>query len=290
MAKTGTPFISLLEPSKLEGYDRSKPHDQQKASIPRAFMDAMEVREEVFVREQGVPLEFEHDKDDAKSLHWVIYTSVNRIIDHEIKDPKTGAVIQPKRSETRSVPIGTLRCVPFPHPPHPQPGGRYVDNVLQNEEVNTLDAKQMARRTSSLPYGHDAPTSLHDGQEPYMKLGRLAVLKPYRKMNVGAQLWAAARQYLIEHPDYYNPSVTKLGLDALDAHGVNDIPRWKGLVCVHAQDGVKDVWARWGFQVDDLMGEWWEEGIRHVGMFQRLPLPPRQIQIDARGPPPLRLA
>ncbi|KAF3006375.1 hypothetical protein G7054_g5847 [Neopestalotiopsis clavispora] len=288
MANSGTPFISCLEPTKLDWYDRSKPHDQQDPSIPRAFMDAMEVREEVFVKEQGVPLEFEHDKDDGRSLHWVIYTSVNQILDHEIKDPDTGAIIQRKRSETRSVPIGTLRAVPFPHPPHPQPGGYYVDNVLQNEEINTLTASQERRRTSLLPYGYDAPTTFHDGQEPYMKLGRLAVLKPYRKMNVAAQLWAAARQWLMEHPNYFNPSVSNLGLDALAARGADDVPIWNGLVCVHAQDDVKDVWAKWGFAVDERMGEWWEEGIRHVGMWQRLPLPPRQVTTQL--PEPLRLA
>lgn len=46
--------------------------------------------------------------------------------------------------------------------------------------------------------------------------------------------------------------------------------RWNGLVCVHAQKQVVPFWEKFGFKVDDEMGEWWEEGIPHVGMFNRL--------------------
>ncbi|KAH6646783.1 acyl-CoA N-acyltransferase [Truncatella angustata] len=268
----GTPFINRLEPSNLDGYDRLKPHDQQDPSVPRTFMDAMEVREAVFVEEQGVPLEFEKDKDDPRSIHWVIYASSRRVVEPEVKDPETGEQIQPRRSETRSVPIGTLRVVPFPHPPHPQPGGRYVDNVLQNEEVSTLTPKQEDRLTSRLPYGIDPPTTHHDGKEAYVKVGRLAVVKEYRGHHIAGQLWAAARDWLVDHPHFFNPSVSELGLDALRAENGGEVPRWNGLVCVHAQETVAPLWRKWGFQEDDAMGKWWEEGIPHVGMFQRLPV------------------
>ncbi|KAI1873695.1 uncharacterized protein JN550_002964 [Neoarthrinium moseri] len=252
----GTPFISLLEPTKLDGYDRGKPHDQQPASIPRVFMDAMEVRESVFVREQGVPLEFEHDGDDARSLHWVVYASVNQVVAQERRDA-AGNVVQPRRSSTRTQPIGTVRLVPFPHPPHPERGGRYVDNLLQNE----------AELASSLTASQEA------------RIGRLAVVKEFRGHRIAGQLWAAARAWLENNQDYFNPSVQELGLDALKA-GVNDVPRWNGLVGVHAQEDVVPVWERWGFQVDEGMGRWWEEGIPHVGMFLRLKLKDKPITIS----------
>jgi hypothetical protein len=67
----GTPFITFLGPSDLSGYDRTKRHNEQPAHIPKTFIDAMEVREEVFVKEQGVPLTNEFDSDDSRSCHWV---------------------------------------------------------------------------------------------------------------------------------------------------------------------------------------------------------------------------
>jgi hypothetical protein len=48
------------------------------------------------------------------------------------------------------------------------------------------------------------------------------------------------------------------------------IPRWNGLICVHAQEQVAGFWERNGFKIDEGMGRWSEEGIQHVGMFQRL--------------------
>lgn len=67
----GTPFIQFLGPSNLDGYNRTKASSEQPDSIPKTFLDAMEVREEVFVREQKVPLQNEFDSDDARAYHWV---------------------------------------------------------------------------------------------------------------------------------------------------------------------------------------------------------------------------
>ncbi|KAI1748528.1 hypothetical protein F4782DRAFT_516942 [Xylaria castorea] len=130
----GTPFITLLEPTKLDGYDPRLPHDRQASYIPSPFKDAMEVRERVFVSEQGCPMEFEHDADDARSCHWIMYASVNTTTQAEQRDPQTLDVVRPRRSITQTIPIGTLRIVPFPHPPHPPDGARYVGGVLQSGE------------------------------------------------------------------------------------------------------------------------------------------------------------
>lgn len=67
----GTPFCTFLGPSNLDAYDSKLYSSQQPESIPKTFLDAMEVREEVFVKEQGVPLENEFDSDDARACHWV---------------------------------------------------------------------------------------------------------------------------------------------------------------------------------------------------------------------------
>lgn len=75
----GTPFIQFLGPTNLDGYDRKRRSSEQPASIPKTFLDAMEVREQVFVEEQKVPLENEFDSDDARSCHWVSYFYITEL-------------------------------------------------------------------------------------------------------------------------------------------------------------------------------------------------------------------
>ncbi|KAK7949002.1 acetyltransferase [Apiospora aurea] len=327
----GTPFISLLEPSKLDDYDRTKPHDQQPCPVPKVFRDAMSVREAVFVDEQRMPLEFEYDNDDPRSCHWVVYASVSKVVELEQVDPDTGLILRPRRSETHTLPIGTMRIVPFPHPPHPQPDGWYEDYKLVDRpgtktnngrgngnddkkhsggaggaavkdslDGNGSDESKMTpfppfptsmepaaptttATTSSAPSALAAPgvagadpglgdraTTFHDGQEPYVKVGRLAVLPAYRGRHMAGQLWVAARRWLETHPRYFDPSVTEKGMDALNAEQASEIPRWGGLVCAHAQEAVIKTYERWGFKVDEGMGRWYEEGVPHVGMFLRL--------------------
>ena len=68
---SATPFIAFQGPTNLDGYERKGKPSEQPASIPQTFLDAMDVREQVFVIEQGVPLENEFDSDDARACHWV---------------------------------------------------------------------------------------------------------------------------------------------------------------------------------------------------------------------------
>ena len=202
------------------------------------------------------------------------------------RNPSTGEVIQPKKSETESVPIGTMRIVPFPHPPHPRDGDVYVDNVLQERDgVKVVDGEngepvsppgvlselEVERNSAVQPFGHDRATSLHDGEEPYVKLGRLAVIPDYRGRKISYQLWLAARKWLEDNPSYFDPSVKELGLDQLKVGGpASQVPKWKGLICCHSQTAVVQTYLKWGFVVDERMGTWYEEGIPHVGMFMRL--------------------
>ena len=115
-------FVDFIVPlgERMKYYDTTKsPNDQPKndaaepaRAIPQGFIDAMKVREAVFVEEQGVPLENEFDEDDARSFHWVAYASMPRkqsSPDAHARDEK----IEKKRRESTStkMPIGTIRLV-----------------------------------------------------------------------------------------------------------------------------------------------------------------------------------
>lgn len=268
----GTPFMNFLEPSKLEGFQHGAPRDSQPATIPPAFLDAMEVREKVFVAEQGVPAENEFDADDPRCCHWVAYASVNRRESPEVRDDK-GNVVQPRASSTHTVPIGTIRLVPFPHEPHPVRGGEYWNGVLKGEAEKKQGSGSSGGAPELVPqkvFGVDRATSMHDGKEPYLKLGRLAVVKEFRGHRIAGLLVNTLLRWIKANPSYFDPSIKELGLRQVGASNDKEIPRWRGLVCVHAQRQVVGVWEKWGFQIDEAMGEWWEEGIPHVGMFQRL--------------------
>ncbi|RDA83792.1 hypothetical protein CP532_4600 [Ophiocordyceps camponoti-leonardi (nom. inval.)] len=226
------PLVALLEPCKLEGFRPGAPRHQQPASIPRLFADATEIRQRVFVEEQKVPVENEFDADDSRSCHWVVYVT----------------------SKEERVPVGTIRLVPFPHDPHPQVGGRYWNGVLEGS-------------TETPPQAGDRPTSFHDGKEPYVKLGRLAIAKEYRGMGLAGLLVQAALRWMEANPSYFDSIIPK---PCPNLPTLVEMPRWNGLVCAHAQQQAVGAWTKWGFHVDEAMGSWWEEGIAHLGMFQRL--------------------
>ncbi|KAL0941259.1 gcn5-related n-acetyltransferase [Colletotrichum truncatum] len=291
----GTPFVSLLEPTRLDAYIRGVPHDKQPASIPKEFCDAMEVREIVFVKEQGVPAENEFDADDSRSCHWISYASVNKVVEQEVLDD-AGNIIKPRRSSTRSTPIGTIRLVPFPHDPHPKKGGVYWDGQLKEEKTvgagegtaKSPEAEKSPikedgaagaaehvgeerRSSAAKPFTQpDRATELHDGKEPYVKLGRLAVIREFRGHRIGRLLVTTALAWLKKNPSYFDPSIKEMGLEQIGASTAEEVPKWKGLVCVHAQTHVIGAWEKFGFKVDEGMGTWWEEGIEHKGMFLRL--------------------
>jgi predicted GNAT family N-acyltransferase len=178
------------------------------------------------------------------------------MLEPEEKD-KDGNIVRRKRSVTRTTPIGTIRLVPFPHEPHPEPGSVY-----------TFDASEAP--LGPPPYIVDRATTYHDGKEPYIKLGRIAVVKEFRGAGVAKILANAAITWAQQNPTFFNPSVTSMGMEKMGATTLAEIPVWQGLVCAHAQEQVVPAWTKWGFKVDEGMGTWTEEGIKHVGMFQRL--------------------
>ncbi|KAJ4340560.1 hypothetical protein N0V95_007484 [Ascochyta clinopodiicola] len=274
-ANGGTEFMSTLPPPKadVDGWDNTKPWNQQTAhSIPLLFKDAMSVREEVF-GEQGVPLEAEFDEDDARSWHWVVYASVG-----------TSSSSPPKSVLTRSdsgntpaddarrasataqrLPVGTIRLIPPPHGPN-----KYVDDKHPDADPPK------------------EPETEHT-PEPYVKLGRLSVLSPYRKLNLSKLLINSVLDFAAQQPDaiYIPPSPTTRELAALQGPNAARPLSWQGLVMIHAQAQLKHMWEKHGFREElrndngelEIAAEphWMEEGIEHVGMWKRLKIVPGRL-------------
>ncbi|GAB7360011.1 hypothetical protein MBLNU230_g7536t1 [Neophaeotheca triangularis] len=293
MASTHSDFVDRISPlgDRINLYNPSQPpHNQPDndaaephKAIPQGFIDCMVVREEVYVREQQIPLENEFDEDDARSFHWVAYASIGN---SALADPveattdrkdSTASSINRKSSTSTKIPVGTIRLVPPPHPPHPQPDTTHKADALDtdpNSNVKNLSPE----------------TTFHDGLEPYIKLGRLAVIPPFRKAGISRLLIDTALSFARQNPWEFVPRYAPHTLEALKQEAVGrsglslsnyslggagtvggglDLA-WRGLVLVHSQLGVQKVWKRYGFEVDGGMGEWDEEGIRHVGMWRRL--------------------
>lgn len=113
---TRSEFVDFIVPlrDRLKLYDPTRPPtDQPKndatdeaKNIPQGFIDAMIVREQVFVKEQKVPLENEFDEDDARSYHWVAYASVPA----KISSPETNAAHQAARRVSHSTKIPSEWC------------------------------------------------------------------------------------------------------------------------------------------------------------------------------------
>ncbi|KAI5367681.1 putative GNAT domain, acyl-CoA N-acyltransferase, glucosamine 6-phosphate N-acetyltransferase [Septoria linicola] len=240
-------FVDLVKPlgERLKHYDPTKsPTDQPDndavhaadpaRAVPQGFIDAMIVREEVYVKEQNIPLEHELDEDDPRSFHWIAYASVPaRAVVGNDGAERTG-------SGSTKIPIGTIRLVPPPHAPHPVGDGH------------------------DFPQGNGAS---HEPNEPYIKIGRLAVIPDFRKTGISKLLIETVLAYAKAHPYEVGPLLDPASMEALKKGlGVS----WKGLVLLHAQTGVQKVWKRYGFETDQSMGHWDEEGIDHVAMWRRV--------------------
>ncbi|KAF2271884.1 uncharacterized protein EI97DRAFT_242476 [Westerdykella ornata] len=287
-ASSGTEFVARLPPpgDDLKDYDNTKPHHQQPASIPQIFRDAMSVRELVF-GQQGIPLEAEFDDDDARSWHWVVYASVAATSASPTSDAAPGLPLSNTSTSTnprvdyrrssasanataQRLPVGTIRLIPPPHGPN-----KYLHGDKHP------DADPPAAITESVEKKH--PT----GTEPYIKLGRLAVLPDYRSIGLAKLLINEALEYAAKHPQNIRPppSPTKLEIANQLGGASETVAAWQGLAMVHAQVSVVKLWEKLGFteELRDASGEveiskephWMEEGIEHVGLWKRLKLDTR---------------
>lgn len=108
-------------------------------------------------------------------------------------------------------------------------------------------------------------TEMWDGKEPFVKLGRMATLKGYRKLGLGRLLVKAALDWVETNTDKVMGQIEVVADEDKE-------DKWRGLILVHAQKEIEQFWASVGFVRDDGMGTWWEEGIEHVGMWRRLDL------------------
>ncbi|TVY35395.1 hypothetical protein LSUB1_G008467, partial [Lachnellula subtilissima] len=177
------------------------------------FLDALSVREKIFVGEQkAVPLTHHTDTNNARSY------------------PQT---LPPPK------PIGTIRLIPSPHPAHPAPGSIY--DASPGEEVPARSAEEVFFAADPI-YETGKRTSFHDGEEPYVKLGRLCVVAEERGRRIADVLIQGSLEWARENPG----AVARM---CGDGGG-----EWRGLVCVHAQEGAVRMWERNGFVVDREMG------------------------------------
>lgn len=270
-ANGATEFMSTLPPPKgdVEAWDNTKPWNQQTANnIPLIFKDAMSVREEVF-GEQDIPLEAEFDEDDARSWHWVAYASVGASASSPPKgvlarsDSGNSPADDARRASATAqrTPVGTIRLIPPPHGPN-----KYIEE------------KPVAHPDDDTP---NTEATIHT-DEPYIKLGRLAVVGAFRKNKIARMLLNAAINFAAEHPEliYNPPSPTTRELAALKAPHIKRQLSWQGLVFIHAQLQLVPMWEKYGFSeaLHDEEGNveieaephWVEEGIEHVGMWKRI--------------------
>ena len=243
-------FITLLPPPGPSVLAYPTDGSPPPPSIPQTFVEALSVREAVFVIEQCCTLENESDDDDARSWHWVVYASVSgpkvsneKVVDSQAEEGR-------RVSEGGKVAVGTIRLVPPPHARHPTPGKKYAGDDVGDPAVNGEP---------------DRVTDMHDGKEAYVKLGRMATLKEYRGLGLGRLLVNTAMEWAAKHKE----SVYEGPKDPIERERTEG-SEWKGLVLVHSQKGAQKFWASVGFVRDDGMGTWWEEGIEHMGMWRRL--------------------
>lgn len=234
-----TPFIDLLHPPGASVFQapRAPPfHPGSNPAVPPIFLSALSVRFPVFIDEQNCSAEEEIDKDDPISWHWVVYVSVGS---------KTG------KNEDGKVAASTIRLVPVT----PLAGHSQAEQAVRDEQTGRALGPKL-----------DA-TKMWDGKEAFVKLARMATLKEYRKLGLGRLLVNTAIDWLEQNPE-------KVARESGNADAVareKDVTgEWHGLVLVHAQKEMERFWANCGFVEDEGMGDWWEEGIKHVAMWRRV--------------------
>ncbi|RDL39835.1 uncharacterized protein BP5553_04175 [Venustampulla echinocandica] len=258
----------------LHKYDRLLPASSQSPEIPPTFLSALTVRENVFVHELGaVPLEHHLDTDDARSCHWVLFNrspGSNELSPRA--NPSSKAQVQPpehkleqkvenETDEQHAKPIGTIRLIPSPHySRHPLPGSRLNPDLHQLPNP-PLPASEVFFAPAPT-YTPDRATSFHDGLEPYVKIGRLCVVKEWRGKGCASMLIQEALRWISENPGFTCQNNAE--------EYVAQERKWNGLVCALAQEGAITTWQKNGFKVDEGMGDWWDGGIRHVGMWVRV--------------------
>lgn len=207
--------------------------------------------------QRACPLEHHIDFDDARSCHWVAFSSSS----DQPKSPSDSSSISKSADgdeDDRERSIGTIRLIPFPQSDlHPEPGSHHYAPPLAYSPPAPAEEIFFSPPPK---FEKDRATSFHDGVEPYIKLGHWAVLPEWRGKGVGDALVESALEWVMGNRNWAEGS------------GEGGYGKWRGLVCVHAQEMAVRAWVRNGFVVDEGMGVWWEAGIKHWGMWRRVDL------------------
>ncbi|KAJ5100091.1 Acyl-CoA N-acyltransferase [Penicillium argentinense] len=140
-------------------------------------------------------------------------------------------------------PIAVIRLVPPPQPPH---------ELLTHPEASQ-------QNLPDYDWAH----------EPCIKLTRVAVVPEYRGLGLGRQLVETALAWAGAHAGEIDAAAQEM---TVRTGWDRPVAAWRGLVLVHAQVDVEQMYRRLGFATDLSLGRWDEEGIEHVGMFKRIPL------------------
>ncbi|KAJ9483495.1 hypothetical protein VN97_g9906 [Penicillium thymicola] len=139
-------------------------------------------------------------------------------------------------------PVGVIRFVPPPQPPH---------------ELLTHPNDPARKDLSQYDWTH----------QPCIKLTRVAVIPEYRGFGLGRRLVEMALEWAAQHAAEIDEAAVQLA----EASSWDSTPiPWQGLVLVHAQVNAEKMYKALGFEMDESMGRWAEEGIEHVGMLRRV--------------------
>ena len=222
------PVVELLPPPGPSVFKAPTSPPFTHPKVSPTFLSALKVRIKVFVDEQHCNAENEIDEDDARSWHWVVFF---------------------ERTEVKAA-AGTIRLVP-------------VTPIAGHTEGEGMETAKRGEQALGPKHGK---TEMWDGHEPFVKLGRMATLKNYRKLGLGRLLVNTAFEWLESNADKVTGQLEKI------SYGHNEEEMWRGLVLVHAQKEIERFWASVGFVKDDGMGTWWEEGIEHIAMWKRITL------------------
>lgn len=115
-------------------------------------------------------------------------------------------------------------------------------------------------------WGHPnyAGSTIWDGVEGYVKIGRLATVREARGQGWGRVLVEEVVDWAGRNKEVVGREVEKQG------EGEEESGGWKGLIGCHAQSHLEGWYGKLGFVRDAGMGEWEEDGIPHVGMWRRV--------------------
>lgn len=201
------------------------------------FTHAMHIRDAVFVQEQRCRAEEEIDEDDERSWGWVVYARHQENLQHGDDDAGSGGQA-----------VGTIRLVPPPHVSHEHLSTTSAEGEEQEGKGTTMEKKYDLEH------------------EPYIKISRVAVLPAFRGYGVSRLLMRTVEEWAARNKDVIDEMYSQFARD----HGIDALPRWNGLIGLHAQVQVERMYASMGYETDESMGRWDEEGIEHVGMFKRI--------------------